>query len=119
MKTSSAKAKGRRLQKFVAELIQSIFELDEDDVVSRPMGSPGEDIMLSPHARSKIPHSIECKSWRRYPGLNALKQARENSKGYLPSVVWKPYGKPLEDTVIFFNLKEYLEFLRSINDKKE
>jgi hypothetical protein len=52
MKTSSAKAKGRRLQQQVAADIVRTFALEPDDVTSRPSSSPGTDILLSPKART-------------------------------------------------------------------
>ena len=46
MKTSSAKAKGRKLQQWFANLLVEKLNLDEEDIESRPMGSQGEDIIL-------------------------------------------------------------------------
>ena len=46
MKTASAKAKGRALQKWFVELLVKKLLLDEEDIESRPMGSQGEDIIL-------------------------------------------------------------------------
>ena len=59
----SSKAKGRRLQNYVRDLLRSIFKkkLDEDDIKSQTMGMTGEDIVLSPAARKLIPYSIECR----------------------------------------------------------
>ncbi len=63
MRTSSAKAKGRRLQQKVRDLILETFsELEEDDVRSTSMGASGEDVLLSPLARKKFPFSVECKN---------------------------------------------------------
>ena len=41
MKTSSAKAKGRKLQQWFANLLVEKLNLDEEDIESRPMGSQG------------------------------------------------------------------------------
>ena len=41
MKTSSAKAKGRNLQKWVVSKLIEHLQLDEEDLESRPMGSTG------------------------------------------------------------------------------
>ena len=46
MKTSSAKAKGRNLQKWVVSKLIEHLQLDEEDLESRPMGSSGEDIIM-------------------------------------------------------------------------
>ncbi|MFA5744082.1 MAG: hypothetical protein WC936_04650 [Candidatus Nanoarchaeia archaeon] len=59
--TSSGKSKGRELQKYVASSICESFMLPESEAVSRPMGSPGSDIIMSERARKVFPFSIECK----------------------------------------------------------
>ena len=46
MKTSSAKAKGRKLQQWFANVLVETLGLDSEDIESRPMGSQGEDIIL-------------------------------------------------------------------------
>jgi len=67
VKTSSAKAKGRRLQQKVRDLILETFsELEEDDVRSTSMGAGGEDVQLSPLARRKFPFSVECKNVEKF-----------------------------------------------------
>lgn len=79
MKPSSAKAKGRKLQQWVRDLILSIHKgLEQDDVRSTSMGAGGEDIQLSPAARKLVPLSIECKSIARFAGYKFYDQAKEN-----------------------------------------
>jgi hypothetical protein len=110
MKTSSAKNKGRRLQKWASKLIEDVFMLDEGDVESRPMGSGGSDVMMSARARKVFPFSVECKNTKKFPSLSALRQSQENKWGGLASVVWKPPGKNEEDSIIYFNTREFVEF---------
>lgn len=63
MLTASAKQKGRRLQQWVAtQILERWLSLEPDDVRSTSMGAGGEDIQLSPAARSLLPLSIECKN---------------------------------------------------------
>ena len=63
MKTSSAKAKGRRLATYVKEAILGRFTgLGGDDVIVTGSGATGEDLTLSPLARSRVPFQIECKN---------------------------------------------------------
>ena len=62
MKTSSAKAKGRKLQQWFANLLVESLGLDEEDIESRPMGSQGEDIILGKQSRQIFPYSVECKN---------------------------------------------------------
>lgn len=66
MTTSSAKAKGRRLQQTVRDGLRRIGEsrgLYDDDVQSTSMGVSGVDVRLSPAAvRVFGPLAIECKN---------------------------------------------------------
>lgn len=60
---SSAKAKGRNLQKLIRDSILKLFpQLEADDIKSTSMGAGGEDVCLSPAARKLFPYQIECKS---------------------------------------------------------
>lgn len=65
MKTSSCKAKGRRLQQLVRDDLRSLSKeqgLVDDDINSTGMGQSGVDILLSPAAKKVWPLSIECKN---------------------------------------------------------
>lgn len=92
MLTSSAKAKGRKLQNWVVELLLKIYpQFSVDDIRGSSMGQNGEDILLSTEARNKILFSIECKSSK--AGFSkiygAYEQARGNAKEWTPVVVVK------------------------------
>ena len=89
MKTSSAKAKGRKLQQWFTKLLVDVLELDEEDMESRPMGSQGEDIIMGRLSRNRFPYSIECKNQEAVNVWKAYAQAEENCKGYEPLVVIK------------------------------
>ena len=89
MKTSSAKAKGRLLQKWFATLLIEELDLDPDDLESRPMGSGGEDIIMGKQSRNVFPYSIECKNQEAVNVWKAYEQAESNCKGYEPLVVIK------------------------------
>ena len=96
MKTSSAKAKGRNLQKWVVSKLIEHLQLHEEDLESRPMGSTGEDIIMGKQSRDKFPYSIECKNQEAVNLWKAYAQAEENCKGYEPLVVLKRNrSKPL------------------------
>lgn len=81
----SYKSKGRQFQQFVAAELRRTASLPEADVVSRPMGSQGMDIMLSAKARQAIPFAIECKraehweisAWWRQACANASSEHME------------------------------------------
>lgn len=108
MKTQSAKAKGRRLQQWVRDILTKIFHLEEGDLESRSMGAGGEDVMMSPLARRKFPYSIECKNTEKINVWKAYDQAKANCKQYEPLLVIKKNNtKPLVlvDAEHFFKLK--------------
>jgi hypothetical protein len=80
MKTSSAKSKGRFLQKTVRDLILSLYpELSELDVESTSMGVSGEDVKLSSAALNKFPFAVECKNHARFSVYTHYKQAETHA----------------------------------------
>lgn len=89
MKTSSAKAKGRKLQQWFANVLVETLGVDSEDLESRPMGSQGEDIIMGKQTRNVFPYSIECKNQEAVNVWKAYEQATENCKGYEPLVVIK------------------------------
>ena len=63
MNTASRKAKGRSLQKYLRDkLLEYSPGLTPDDVRSTPMGTQGEDVMLSAAAKALWPFRWECKN---------------------------------------------------------
>jgi len=120
MKTSSCKNKGRLLQQFVAKLIATSFELSPDDVVSRPMGSPSCDIMMSPLAQKRFPISVECKNSKAKPGPDSLEQAKYNCyKDTTPVVAWKPHRAPMDRTLVIMELIDLINLIKRIRVKDE
>ncbi len=94
MKTSSCKAKGRNLQKWVRDLILESFpSLEADDVRSTSMGAGGEDVQLSPAARKLFPFSLECKNVEKLNVWAAYEQAEANSGEHEPLLVMKKNRK--------------------------
>lgn len=57
------KTKAVAHQNEIRDLIRHAFcpPFDDDDVVSRPMGNSGSDIILSPDIKKAFPFYIECK----------------------------------------------------------
>ena len=92
----SSKAKGRRLQNFVRDMIQDIYVpyLHEDDIKSQTMGMTGEDIILSPAAREICHFSFECKNVERLQMWQAIEQSEKNRRDCsAPAIVFKKNGK--------------------------
>lgn len=77
---------GREGQQKVRDiLLESFPELEPDDIYSRPMGSPGEDLMLSPAARRCLPFDIEIKYGKSLNLIRANQQAEQESRsGHMP-----------------------------------
>ena len=96
MISQSAKAKGRRLQQWVRNLLIEKLEVHPEDVESRSMGAGGEDLIMARAAREKFPYSVECKNQEKVNIWESYSQAVENCKNYEPIVVVKRNNhKPL------------------------
>lgn len=96
MKTSSAKAKGRKLQQWVVSKLIALLGFDEEDVKSTPMGAPGEDVWLAKMVLLKFPYSVEAKNQERVSIWASYEQATSNCRGYEPLLIIKKNGhKPL------------------------
>ena len=96
MKTQSAKAKGRRLQQWMRDLLIEKLEVHPEDIESRSMGAGGEDLIMARAAREKFPYSIECKNQESINIWKSYEQAKENAGEYEPIVVLKRNNtKPL------------------------
>lgn len=83
MRTSSAKAKGRRLQDWMRDQLITHLGLTKDsDLISTAiMGGSGADVKLISSILPKFPFSIECKNQEKYKGVyGALDQAATHSK---------------------------------------
>lgn len=96
MKPASAKAKGRLFQQLCRDKIIAKFKpygVEPADVKSTSMGAGGEDIQLSPFARSMFPFSIECKSHKSMAVYKLYEQAQENAEGHEPLLFIKANGK--------------------------
>ena len=113
MNTRSGKAKGRRLQNKIRDLLLEHFsdKLEPDDVKVAIMGESGEDIKLSPAARKLIPYSFECKNQEKLSIWSSLEQASENSGDYPPVLIFKRNRSKTYVTI------ELEEFIKLINDK--
>lgn len=97
MKSSSAKAKGRRLQQWVRDRMLGIVDmLGPNDVTSRSSGAGGTDLILSPLAARYFPLSIECKNVERVNIWSAYAQASAHDGEGEPVVfLSRNHAKPL------------------------
>ena len=96
MRTQSKKAKGRRFQQWVRDILIEKLEVHPEDIESRSMGAGGEDLIMSRSAREKFPYSIECKNQESLNIWKSYEQAQQNCGDYEPIVVIKRNNvKPL------------------------
>jgi len=113
MKTQSAKAKGRNLQKWVVSKLIETFDIHPEDIKSCSMGAGGEDVVMARAAREKFPFSVECKNVEKLNVWDAYEQAKANSSGYEPIVVMKKnHKKPL----VVLDAEHFIEIIKN-NDK--
>ena len=112
MKTSSAKAKGRRAAAQLRECLLETFPyLEEDDIFVTSAGETGEDLKLSPVARDVIPYSIEVKNCERLNVWQALKQA--DTRDYTPLLV---FTRNREDMYATVKLEDFLSLLKEVSE---
>jgi len=110
MNTQSAKAKGRRLQQTVRDLILETWNvLEEDDVRSTSMGSGGMDVQLSPAAQKKFPFAVECKNVEKLNVYNAYEQATANCGKLEPLLVMK---KNRKKPLVVMDLESFMELVK-------
>lgn len=116
MKTRSAKAKGKRAQNLVRDLILETFShLEPDDVKSTTMGDHGEDVKLSPAARRSFPFSIEVKNQEKINIWSAFDQASKNSQQHTPLLV---FTRNRSDLMCTLRFEDFLKLYAAQIDNK-
>ena len=98
MSPRSAKAKGRKLQTWVAEKLLSLLKrVTELDIKSTPMGVNGVDVQLSTVAYKQFPYNIECKNTERMTTIYIYYEQAEshNYKGEPLLIIKMNRKKPL------------------------
>ena len=113
MKTSSAKAKGRRLQQQFMQLLIEKLDIDSEDIESRSMGAGGEDLIMSKAARNKFPYSVECKNQEKLNIWSAWEQASNNKGIYDPLIVIKRNGV---DPLVVLDARVFMDYVKEFND---
>lgn len=91
MKPRSAKAKGKKLEKWIAEKLLSIYpELTEEDIRTPIGAQSGPDIILSKKAKELCPYSFEAKNRETFTTLYSFyNQSRGNGPELEPVVIIK------------------------------
>ncbi len=111
MKTSSAKAKGRRLQQWFRDLLIEKLGVHPEDIESRSMGAGGEDLIMARAARLNFPYSIECKNVEKLNIWSALEQSEKHKgpDGAYPIVGFKRNRSKL---YVALELEHFLKLVR-------
>ena len=112
MKTSSAKAKGRRAVKELKEMILKYFpEIPEHDLYITASGVNGVDLHLSGKAREILPaFAIEVKNQEKVNLWGAMDQAVSNCQsGSIPIVFAKKNRSPLR---VFLNAEVFFKLIK-------
>jgi len=119
IKVSSAKAKGRDLQQWVAKMISDLihFPWGKDEMIaSREMGQTGPDIRLVADAREQFPWSVECKRQESWSVHNWVEQAQKNQ---MAGTDWLIVAKRShKDPVVILDAFVFFQLLRHIPGKK-
>jgi len=113
---ASAKAKGRKLQKIVAQKIAEIFKKtcgygDDDEIKIRIMGQKGVDIIFDNETEKKFPFSIECKNQERININQAIMQSEKNKKN---NTNWLLVikNKKLKNPVVLLEIDAFLNLFK-------
>ena len=117
MSPRTSKAKGRRLQNWVADKLLAVFKaLTPLDVRSTPMGVNGVDVQLSTAAFKKFPYDIECKNTERTKTIyNYYEQAiSHNNKGEPLLIIKMNRQKPLA----IMDAEHFIEMVSCKNAKQ-
>lgn len=120
MKTASAKAKGRKLQQWVASKISDLIRLSwgaDEPIASREMGQSGTDIRMSAEALAKFPWSVECKNQESWGVHSWVEQAKKNK---LKNTEWIIFAKRnRKKTVVILEASVFFKLLELIpGDRK-
>lgn len=113
MLTSSAKAKGRKLQQIVRDALLKAFpEFTENDVRSTSMGAQGADVLLSEAAVKKLGIQIECKNLAKIAVYKFYEQAKTHGNNHPVVCIKQNKSEPL----VLISLDHFVELLRRQHD---
>ena len=94
--TASAKDKGRRLQKMIAEKIGELLDVrvgKDEPVAPREMSQTGTDIRIVGEYRKHFPFAVECKWQERWDIPGWIKQAKANTDPDNDYLTWLLFVK--------------------------
>ena len=115
MKTKSCKAKGRRLQNWMAEQISKFVGIPcgkDTEIVGREMGQSGVDVRMSKRVKELFPFSVEAKNSEIVNFWKSIEQAKSNQQ---PNTNWLLVCKRnREAPVVTMDAKVFFELLGKV-----
>lgn len=122
MKSSSAKAKGRNFQYWVAGEIGKLFGIqfeqqdDQCPIHSREMGQSGVDVYFRDKSLyERFPYDIECKNTENISVYSYIKQAEANTK---PGRNWLIFHKKNRHSpIVIMDAFHFFELMRNNGNK--
>lgn len=114
MKTSSRKAKGRRLQDKVRQMLIDYLDISPDNIRTAIMGEKGRDITIYGKDKELFNFAIECKNQERLNIWDAIKQADDNAGDDVPIVIIKRNRSKIYAVLEF---EELLKIIRKSNGR--
>jgi len=118
VKTSSAKAKGRRLSSEIKEVLHKIFpELEPADILVTPSGMTGPDLSFSPHAQRILGFYTECKNQESIAIWSALQQAASYTKEGHQGILF--FARNRTPPHVAMPLSHFLKLLRESYDYRK
>lgn len=109
MRTSSAKAKGRRLQDWVKSQLVRLLELPEDTDLVRTavMGESGADVQLMSVIQDSFPYSIECKNQEKFKSLYTIMNQAEGHVTHLQPIAFLKMNR--QKPLVVLDAEHFLE----------
>lgn len=120
IKVSSAKAKGRNLQKLIAKKISELLDIPygkDEEIESRQMGGSGVDVVLSKRVLKLFPYSIECKNQERFNVVSAIQQTIDNQKENTEWLLF--FTKNRFPTTVIMDCNHFFEILQRLQNVKK
>ena len=112
----SRKAKARKLQNQIRDLILASFPLLPGDVKPALMGEQGSDIKLSPRGKELFPFSVECKNDENISIWRTWLQCKTNTeKDTMPLAFM---GKNYHETLAILSAADLFRLLSLISEGK-
>lgn len=112
----SAKAKGRKLQQWVAERISELTGYEwgssgkDKPIEPRAMGQHGVDVRMESQVLKEFPYSVECKFQETWSIPQWIKQAKENM---IDDTDWLLFCKrSREDCIVVMDAERFFDLLK-------